>query len=116
MAGSERRRNKRVSEKFKISYINEGDYLFSHTRDISADGMFIQTDNPPPVGKSLDLTFSIGKLQNVSVAAKVVWINTFDSSEDSGMGVRFINPSADLKKSILDVVHRIAVTVNPDQT
>ncbi len=115
MAGSERRLNKRVPGKLKISYIDEGDYLFSHTRDISADGMFIHTDNPPQVGESLDLTFSIGKLKNVSVAAKVVWINAVESSKDSGMGVRFINPSADLKKSILDVVHRIAVTVNPDK-
>ena len=115
MSGSERRLSKRVPGKLKISYIDEGDYLFSHTKDISADGMFIQTENPPQVGESVDLTFSIGKLKNVSIAAKVVWINALDSSKDSGMGVRFINPSKDLKESILDAVHRIAVTVNPDK-
>jgi len=114
MARAERRFNKRVPGKFKISYIHDGDYLFSYTKDISADGMFIYVKNPPPVGESIDLTFSIGELNNVSVAAEVSWINAFVSSKDTGMGVRFINTPPALKEAILDIIHRIAVTVDPD--
>jgi Tfp pilus assembly protein PilZ len=94
MARTERRSTKRVPAKYEINFIHEGDYLISFSKDISVDGMFIQT---------------IGELNEVSVEAKVVWVNDVESTKDAGMGVQFVNPPDHLKENILRVVKRVAV-------
>jgi uncharacterized protein (TIGR02266 family) len=109
MTKTERRSTKRVSAKYEINYIHEGDYLISFSKDISVDGMFIQTDSFPDVGDTTKLTFSIGNLNKVSVKAKVVWVNDAESTKDAGMGVQFINPPTHLKDAILKIVNRVAV-------
>ena len=109
MARTERRSTKRVPAKYEIKLIHEGDYLISFSKDISVDGMFIQTDNFPDVGDTTKLTFSIGELDKVSVDAKVVWVNDVESTKDAGMGVQFVNPPDHLQETILKVVNRVAV-------
>jgi uncharacterized protein (TIGR02266 family) len=109
MARTERRSTKRIPAKYEINFIHEGDYLISFSKDISVDGMFIQTDNFPDVGDITKLTFSIGELNKVSVEAKVVWVNDVESTKDAGMGVQFVNPPNHLKENILRVVKRVAV-------
>ena len=86
MAEADRRSSIRVPGKYEINFINEGDYLISYSKDISVDGMFIQTDSAPAVGELTQLTFSIGNVEKVSVNAKVVWVNDSESSGDPGMG------------------------------
>ena len=109
MDDSDRRISQRVPGKYEINFINEGDYLISFSKDISVDGMFIQTNNAPPVGDLTKLTFSIGEIEQISVDAKVVWVNDSESSGDPGMGVQFVNPPERLKDTILDIVKRVAV-------
>ena len=108
MSRNERRVNQRVAAEFKVSFIHDGDYLISYTKDISVDGMFIFTESPPRIGEKPRLTFNLeGK--EVSVFAEVIWVNKAESSKDAGMGVRFINPSDSLKKAILDLVNKVAI-------
>ena len=105
----ERRIKKRVPAKFKVSYIHEEDYLISFSKDISADGMFLYTKNPPPVGDTPMLTFSIDDLREISVTARVIWVNRARSETDSGIGVQFLDASPLLKKAILQFVNRVAI-------
>jgi c-di-GMP-binding flagellar brake protein YcgR len=109
MQQNERRANTRVPAKFKITYIHKGDYLISFTRDISVGGMFLYTDNPPPVGDYPELSFSIGELHDVKVRARVVWVNRTSSLQDSGAAVQFIDPPSFLKEAILQFVNKIAI-------
>jgi uncharacterized protein (TIGR02266 family) len=109
MAEADRRSSIRVPGKYEINFINEGDYLISYSKDISVDGMFIQTDSAPAVGELTKLTFSIGNVQKVSVNAKVVWVNDSESTGDPGMGVRFVKPPKKLKETILALVKKVAV-------
>lgn len=109
MKAHERRISTRVPATFKVNFIHEGDYLISHTRDISIDGMFLYTETPPEVGEMTELTFSIGALQDVTIMAEVVWVNHTHSKKDSGMAVKFINPQPDLIDAILNIVHKVAV-------
>lgn len=104
----DRRVNERVAAEFKVSYIHDGDYLISYSKDISVDGMFIFTEAPPAVGECPQLTFSINN-REITLKAEVIWVNTSGSPKDSGMGVRFINPPSKLKQEILTMVNRIAV-------
>jgi len=109
MKAHERRISMRVPAQFKVNFIHEGDYLISHTRDISIDGMFLYTETPPAVHEHTELTFSIGNLHDVVLKAEVVWVNHAHSTKDSGMAVKFIDPQEDLVAAILGIIHRVAV-------
>ena len=104
----ERRVNERVAAEFKVSYIHDGDYLISYSKDISVDGMFIFTESPPAVGECPQLTFVVND-REITLKAEVIWVNSSGSAKDSGMGVRFINLPTKLRQEILAMVNRIAV-------
>lgn len=105
----ERRNNQRIPSDFEINYVHEGDYLISYSKDLSVDGMFISTKNPPSLGEETKLTFSIGDIDRVSVDAKVVWVNSSKKVDKAGMGVQFIDPPDFLKAAILENIKKIAV-------
>ena len=109
MKAHERRIATRVPAQFQVSFIHEGDYLISHSRDISVDGMFLYTESPPPVAEETKLTFSIGNLRDVTLMAEVIWVNHTRSKKDSGMAVKFINPQQELIDAILNIIHKVAV-------
>ena len=109
MKAHERRISTRVPAQFQVTFIHEGDYLISHSRDISIDGMFLFTECPPTVAERTELTFSIGDLRDVTLMAEVVWVNGTKSKKDAGMAVRFIDPQPHLVDAILNIVHKVAV-------
>lgn len=109
MTTDERRTNRRIPAKYEISYIHDGDYLISFSKDISIDGMFVHTDKVLPVGNLTELTFSIGELEQVTVKAKVVWVNDSTNTADYGMGIQFVKPPEALKETVLKILNRVAV-------
>ncbi len=109
MTTAERRINRRIPAKYEISYIHDGDYLISFSKDISIDGMFVHTDKVLPVGHSTELTFSIGELEQIKVKAQVVWVNDSRNTADYGMGIKFVEPPSALKETILKILNRVAV-------
>lgn len=109
MKAHERRVSTRVPAQFQVNFVHEGDYLISHTRDISIDGMFLYTLTPPPVAERTELTFSIGDLHNLTLMAEVVWVNHTRSKKDSGMAVKFLDPQQELIDAILAIIHKVAI-------
>lgn len=108
MNNSERRYNARVSARFDVSCLHEGDYLISFSKDISVDGMFICTDTPIDTGSIIELYFKIDDLK-LDLDAKVVWINSSGTKKDRGMGVKFINLDSAGRGNILRAVNRVAI-------
>lgn len=109
MTSRERRRCKRIPAQFEVNIIHKDDYIISLSTDISVDGMFIATSIPLPVGTIHTLCFSIGDVTEVTVKAKVMWVNNSENGRDRGMGVQFIDISDKLKDAILHLVNRVAV-------
>ena len=109
MLTNERRMNKRIDTKFEISYVHKNDYLISFTKNISAEGMFVETENPPEVGSTIKLIFSIGNLKKMEINAEVIWVNKGPLSKDHGMGLKFLNMPASDKESLLKEINIIAV-------
>ena len=109
MSGAERRSSVRVPARFKVDYSHEGNYLISYSKNISAEGMFICTDKPVPVGTHLKLLFSIEDLHEVVGAAKVSWVNLQGGKGDTGLGLELVDPPDFLKEAILQIVNRRAV-------
>jgi c-di-GMP-binding flagellar brake protein YcgR len=109
MKRNERRVNKRIPAKYTINYIDQGDYLISFSKDISVGGMFLYTENPPPIGDCPELSFSIGELRDVKVRSRVVWVKQTPSPQDRGIAVQFIDPPPYLTEAIMQLVSRLAV-------
>ena len=110
MASANNRIGKRIPANFKVDYIHKGNYILSFNKNISVDGMFICTENPPAVGQHIDLIFTLGAGQEVEVSAIVVWVNLAGPRKDKGMGVQFLSPLVpELKENIVQIVDRVAV-------
>jgi len=108
MTEAERRSGKRVMAEIEIKMVQNEDYLISYSKNISAEGMFICTDNPLPKGDIINLKFTFASYDPLSVDAEVAWVNT-NSSTDNGMGVQFIDPPEHIRTAILKIVNRIAL-------
>ncbi len=109
MLDEERRITTRVPAEFEVSYVHEDDYVISFSKDLSAEGMFIHTENPPNVGEITRISFSIGDLYNIKVDARVIWINQTENKKDTGMGVQFMDTTPEFRDAILEIVHKIAL-------
>lgn len=105
----EKRKCARIPVQFDVNVVHEEDYLISFTRDISADGMFINTTTPIEKGETITVSFALGAVKKISVKAKVIWVNMDGTEMDRGMGVQFVDVSRKVKKDILLMVNRIAI-------
>lgn len=110
MATSDRRIIQRFPVDFRVDFIHAGDYLISCSRDISMDGMFINTQSPAPVGTHINVIFPVDGSLEMEVAALVVWNREKSSSARPGMGVQFLSslPHA-VKKNFLKHIDRIVI-------
>ena len=112
MNNKERRISKRVPAKFEVNYVHDGDYIISHSKDISTDGMFLYTKSPAQNDETATLTFSVADMQNVEISARVIWVNkkgTNNTDKDAGMALEFVDPSKELQEMILKLINRVAV-------
>lgn len=109
MAKEESRAGPRATARIRVDYTHEGNYLISCTENISADGIFVCTDAPPPVGTVVQLVFSVGDLNEVAVAARVAWVGRPGRVSEPGMGLRFLDPPPPLREAVLELVHRVAI-------
>jgi uncharacterized protein (TIGR02266 family) len=98
--GSERRQHERVLVDMEVDYRADDTFLFAYITDISAMGIFVQTNTPEPVGTRLNLCFRIppthgGDGRLIELEGEVTWINPQrpddPSGRNPGMGIRFVN-------------------------
>ena len=74
------------------------------------DGMFINTNSPPPVGTHVNLIFPSEDHFDVEVSALVVWNREESSYQKPGMGVQFLTPLPQtVKKNFLKDIDRIVI-------
>jgi Tfp pilus assembly protein PilZ len=74
------------------------------------DGMFISTNNPPPVGSHVNLIFTGEGNHDIEVTALVVWSKGKGRYRDTGMGVQFLSSLPQpVKKNILKNVDRVMI-------
>ena len=95
---------------FRVDFIHAGDYMISCSKDISMDGMFINTSSPPPIGTHVNLIFPTEENHEVEVSALVVWNREKSSCQKPGMGVQFLTPLPQtVKKNFLKNIDRIVI-------
>ena len=96
----ERRSAKRINCKCDIRCENLGVSRIGRIGNLSAEGVFIRTPNPPVTGSVINLSFQVGRVK-VETQGTVVHHNP-----EQGMGVRFLNLDPGFRAAIADVLIR----------
>ncbi len=91
---SERRKFPRVLVRVLVDFESPDTYLYDYSNDLSEGGIFIETENPMPIGTPLTLRFTLPGLDRVFEGkGKVAWLNegrtatAIKNSFARGMGV-----------------------------
>jgi uncharacterized protein (TIGR02266 family) len=101
--------NVRASERFdlevKVDLESDHNFYTGLTQNISAGGLFIATHHLRRIGDQITLKFTLpGSDKQIMIETEVRWIREnsalMRSDGGTGMGVRFINLSAEAKAAI----------------
>jgi len=80
--------------------MSSGHNFFSgRTRDVSAGGLFIETNVGLPIGAEVALDLEVVG-HRFRANAEVAWVLVGDDGETAGVGVRFVRPSPLLLNTI----------------
>ncbi len=104
----ERRKKFRMPIIIQINYHTVDSFFRDFADDLSAEGMFIATQEPLEPGTKLSLEFLLpGCNYPIRVKAEVTWNRkVYDMGRSRGMGVKFENLSPDAKDKINTIVRQ----------
>jgi len=108
--GAERRISARFDTSLRVDCQSGDNFLFAYIENISEMGIFIRSDDPAPVGTTMDLRFSHDGTE-LSLRGEVVWINPVRPDGDNinpGMGVHFVELTAEQREQVVELVRTIA--------
>jgi len=108
-------REPKVSLSVKVKYSTpEGKLFESRAGGIGGGGLFIESTAPPPVGTKLTIEFVLPDCPSEWLEAKgaVAWVcpKADQYTFSPGMGVRFIDISADARRRVMDLVRSLKGT------
>ncbi len=106
---TDRRESVRVPTRLRVGFHSYGEIRESLMTNVSRGGVFISTPDPLPLGATLRLQIRIEESDEVmDVEAEVVSHNTGPGliTEQLGMGIKFINLSADEEKAVDNLYER----------
>ncbi|MET0339719.1 MAG: TIGR02266 family protein [Polyangiales bacterium] len=118
-SGIERRQHERFDTSISVDYSSGETFLFSYIQNISEMGIFIRTDEPLPVGTTLELRFAPDGETPIELVGEVTWVNPvrpFGDNINPGMGVRFQGLEPDARERIVDLVRTIAYLRTDDHS
>jgi type IV pilus assembly protein PilZ len=118
---SDGRHERRSYERFEVTWsvdcVTEETFLYASIGNISEMGIFVRTIEPLPVGTQLTLRFAPpGHVDSFVLRGTVQWVNAVRPLSDNpnpGMGVRFIDLSADDRERIVETIRTIAYLREP---
>ena len=105
--GRERRKFARLALAVDVDFNSGNNFYSGRTRDLSLGGLFVETDVPLQVGAELLLMIRILN-KPLEIPGEVAWILLGDHGEVVGIGVRFIELTADARRSIEAFMRRRA--------
>ena len=108
--GRERREHQRVLVSMEVDYRCDNTFLFAYITDLSAMGIFIQTENPHPPGTLLNLHFKPPGGAQLDVEGRVIWVNPprKHDSINPGMGIQFVDLTPAQREQVKVLVRTFA--------
>ncbi len=106
---TDRRAGHRHAVRVDVNYRHDETYLFSRTRDVSELGIFLVSKEVLPRGTRIDLEFRPpGVGDSIKLEGEVVWLEPGGFDKEPGMGVRFINPSKEIREQMRTLIRTVA--------
>jgi uncharacterized protein (TIGR02266 family) len=112
-----RRTAARASVTLGVDYISADRTGTGKTLDLSQDGMFIVTPQPPEVGTHLILHFALPDSEPLEATAQVVWVRTPGEEHPypTGMAVQFLKLPPEARPAIAAFVANVLDNPAPSQ-
>ena len=86
----ERRRSDRRQLVVRVQYATVDELFSEFTSDINDGGLFIETENPRPLGTEVSMHFCLpGQAEVVATTGRVIRVSHGGADGPSGMGVEF---------------------------
>lgn len=108
----ERRISERVDVTWSVDCETEDTFLYAAITNISALGIFVRTSQPLEIGTRVTLRFAPPRAPAPFVLTGVVqWVNpvkVLAENRNPGMGIRFVDLTAQDRERLVDAIHTIA--------
>jgi uncharacterized protein (TIGR02266 family) len=84
------RKDERIALALEVEFRNAGAFLVAYSTNLSKGGMFVETEEPLPVGTEVAMRFAIPGETSIDVIGVVTWVQAWRTEQQSrGMGIRF---------------------------
>ena len=114
----ERRTAERIDVTWSVDCETEDTFLYASITNISELGIFVSTREPLEIGTRVTLRFKPPGLQPPFVLSGVVqWVNpvkVLAENRNPGMGVRFVDITAQDRERLVEAIHTIAYVREAD--
>jgi len=99
------RKNTRYQSTMRVKYRTATDFVVDYTRNISAGGFFVSSDNPPDVGTEiLFRLYPPGQQNPIDLPGRVAW-----RKPKGGFGVRFMRTQSSQRNRLDKLVRSLAI-------
>ncbi len=109
---SNRRGSDRIEVTWSVDCESRDTFLYASIANISEFGIFVRTHEPLEVGTRLTLNFTPpGSDEPFVLHGQVQWVNAVRMLADNpnpGMGIRFVDLTAEARSRLIDTVRTIA--------
>lgn len=110
MEFQERRKYFRIKLITKVALIHDNRFHYFYSRDLSVGGIFLETDQPYPIGSQLELELPLPEIADkVRIKGKVmrmVGIEQRSKGNIPGMGIQFTELETSVKAMLADFIAR----------
>jgi type IV pilus assembly protein PilZ len=116
-SAANRRQHDRIDVSWDVDCETDDTFLYASIRNVSELGIFVLTREPLDVGTSLMLRFAPpGSETPFDLEGTVQWVNpvrVLSDNRNPGMGILFVNITADDRERLVSMVRTIAYVRDP---
>jgi type IV pilus assembly protein PilZ len=116
-SASNRRQHDRIDVAWEVDCETDDTFLYASIRNVSELGIFVLTREPLDVGTPLTLRFAPpGSDTPFDLEGTVQWVNpvrVLSDNRNPGMGILFVNITADDRERLVSMVRTIAYVRDP---
>jgi uncharacterized protein (TIGR02266 family) len=105
IALGERRSSQRIAVEMWVEESTDRELYFQRGANISLGGIFLERTIPHPKGTMVNLQFTLPD-ESEPIRVKGEIVNVGEASSELGMGIKFVDLSADDQKRIQDFIRR----------
>lgn len=102
---SEKREHPRIKTAFELKIQHAETFHWTSLRNLSAGGVFVQTDAPQAVGSTVSMQLALPvDNEPMDIQGRVMWVREASNPSGPGMGIEFTRISEEHRQKIVDFI------------